>query len=118
VPNKPAIDKRQDRACKAACMHRCPVHTNVLGYVKLIAQGKFREAYQMNRDVNPFPSVCGRVCYAPCEDACNRGQLDEPVAIRQLKMFVADQVDLDTLPAPAITKSGDYRRRTGGSSGS
>ena len=79
-------------------MYRCPVHTNVLGYVKLIAQGKFREAYQMNRDVNPFPSVCGRVCYAPCETACNRGQMDEPVAIRQLKMFVADQVNLDDLP--------------------
>ncbi|MGA2146868.1 MAG: NAD(P)-binding protein [Bryobacteraceae bacterium] len=106
VPNKPAIDRREERPCKAACMYRCPVHTNVLGYVKLIAQGKFREAYRMNRDVNPFPSVCGRVCYAPCETACNRGQLDEPVAIRQLKMFVADQVNLDELPVPTIAKTG------------
>ena len=106
VPNKPAIDKREERPCRAACMYRCPVHTNVLGYVKLIAQGKFREAYQMNRDVNPLPSVCGRVCYAPCEAACNRGQLDEPVAIRQLKMFVADQVNIDELPLPAIAKTG------------
>ena len=60
----------------------------------------------MNRNVNPFPSVCGRVCYAPCEAACNRGQLDEPVAIRQLKMFVADRVNLDELPVPAIAKTG------------
>jgi heterodisulfide reductase subunit A-like polyferredoxin len=106
VPNKPAIDKREDRPCKAACMDRCPVHTNVLGYVKLIAQGKFGEAYQINRDVNPFPSVCGRVCYAPCEEVCSRGQLDQPVAIRQLKMFVADQVDPDSLPTPQPAKSG------------
>ncbi len=106
VPNKAAIDKREERPCKAACMDRCPVHTNVLGYVKLIAEGKFQEAYQMNRHVNPLPSVCGRVCYAPCEEACNRGQLEEPIAIRQLKMFVADQVNIDELPVPQITKTG------------
>ena len=106
VPNKAAIDKREERPCKAACMDRCPVHTNVLGYVKLIAEGKFQEAYLMNRHVNPFPSVCGRVCYAPCEEVCNRGQLEEPIAIRQLKMFVADQVNIDELPIPQITKTG------------
>ena len=106
VPNKPAIDKSAERPCKAACMDRCPVHTNVPGYIKLIAEGKFREAYLMNRRVNPFPSVCGRVCYAPCETACNRGQLDEPLAIRQLKMFAAGQVNPDELPVPAIAKTG------------
>ena len=106
VPNKAVIDKFEERPCKAACMDRCPVHTNVLGYVKLIAEGKFQEAYQLNRNVNPFPSVCGRVCYAPCEEACNRGQLDEPIAIRRLKRFVADFVDLDELPVPQVTKTG------------
>jgi heterodisulfide reductase subunit A-like polyferredoxin len=106
VPNKAAIDKREERPCKAACMDRCPVHTNVLGYVKLIVEGKFEEAYRMNRDVNPLPSVCGRVCYAPCEEACNRGQLEEPIAIRQLKMFVADRVNIDELPVPQITRTG------------
>ena len=105
VPNKAAIDKREERPCKAACMDRCPVHTNVLGYIKLIAEGKFQEAYQMNRNINPLPSVCGRVCYAPCEEACNRGQLEEPIAIRQLKMFVADLVNIDDLPIPQITKT-------------
>ena len=62
VPNKAAIDKREERPCKAACMDRCPVHTNVLGYVRLIAEGKFQEAYLMNRHVNPFPrSAAGSV---------------------------------------------------------
>jgi heterodisulfide reductase subunit A-like polyferredoxin len=105
VPNKAAIDKREERPCKAACMDRCPVHTNVLGYVKLISEGKFQEAYQMNRNVNPLPSVCGRVCYAPCEEACNRGQMEEPIAIRQLKMFVADVVNIDELPVPQIIRT-------------
>ena len=105
VPNKAAIDKRAERVCNAACMDRCPVHTNVLGFVRLIAEHKFLEAYQMNRNVNPFPSVCGRVCYAPCEDVCNRGQLDEPVAIRQLKMFAADQINIDDLPLPQIART-------------
>jgi heterodisulfide reductase subunit A-like polyferredoxin len=105
VPNKAAIDKLQERLCRAACIDRCPVNTNVPAYVKLIADGSFHEAYLMNRNVNPLPSVCGRVCYAPCEEVCNRGQLDEPVAIRQLKMFVADQVNIDELPIPRITKT-------------
>ncbi len=106
VPNAAAIDKGADRPCRAACMDRCPVHTNVLGYVKLIAQGRFQEAYQLSRHVNPLPSVCGRVCFAPCEGACNRGQLDAPIAIRELKRFVADQVDPGELPAPRIPKTG------------
>lgn len=106
VPNKAAIDMRSHRPCNAACLDACPVHTNVLGYVRLIAEGKFRDAYMLSRDVNPFPSVCGRVCYAPCESACNRGQLDEPVSIRDLKRFAADQIDIGTLPVPAITKTG------------
>jgi len=106
VPNKAAIDRREERPCKAACMDACPIHTNVLGYVKLIAEGKFREAYQLNRDVNLLPSVCGKVCFAPCEEACNRGQLDEPIAIRQLKMFVSDLVNIDELPIPQIIKTG------------
>lgn len=106
IPNKATIDKREERPCKAACMYACPINTNALGYIKLIAQGKFKEAYQLNRDVNPLPSVCGKVCYAPCEAHCNRGELDEPIAIRELKMFVADQVNPDELPVPQVTKTG------------
>jgi heterodisulfide reductase subunit A len=105
VPNKAVIDKREERPCKAACLDTCPIHMNVLGYVKLIAEGKFKEAYQLMRSTNPLPSVCGRVCYAPCEETCNRAQMDEPIAIRKLKMFAADQVNVDELEVPQITKT-------------
>jgi heterodisulfide reductase subunit A-like polyferredoxin/coenzyme F420-reducing hydrogenase delta subunit len=106
VPNKAVIDKRMDRPCNAGCTDACPAHTNVLGYVRLIAEGKFVEAYQLLRNAHPFPSVCGRVCFAPCEDNCNRGQLDDPIAIRELKMFVADQINIDDLPVPLVVKTG------------
>lgn len=105
VPKKYSIDKREERPCKAACRDACPIHTNVPGYTKLVAEGKFREAYKLIRDTNPLPAICGRVCYAPCEEACNRGQVDEPIAIRDLKRFAADQVDIENLEVPTITKT-------------
>jgi heterodisulfide reductase subunit A2 len=105
IPNKASIDKRQERPCKAACVDACPVHTNVLGYLKHISEGRFEEAYLLIRETNPFPSACGRVCYAPCERVCNRGQLDDPLAIRDLKRFAVDQFDLDALEPPQIQKT-------------
>ena len=105
VPKKYTIDKREERPCKAACKDACPVHTNVLGYIKLIAEGEFQAAYELIRDTNPLPVTCGRVCYAPCEEACNRGQIDEPIAICELKRFVADQVNIEQLEVPTITKT-------------
>jgi heterodisulfide reductase subunit A len=90
IPNIATIDKREERPCKAACKEACPIHMNVLGYISLIAEGKFKEAYELIRRTNPLPAACGRVCYAPCEDACNRGQIDEPIAIKALKRFIAD----------------------------
>ena len=104
VPKKYTIDKREERPCKAACKDACPVHTNVLGYVKLIAEGEFQAAYELIRDTNPLPATCGRVCHAPCEEACNRGQIDEPIAIYELKRFAADQVNIEQLEVPIITK--------------
>ena len=106
VPNTYVIDKREERPCKAACKEACPIHMNVLGYIALIAEGKIKEAYELIRSTNPLPAVCGRVCYAPCEQACNRGQLDEPMAIRELKRFVTDQIDIDSLEVPEITRNG------------
>ena len=106
IPNKASIDKREDRPCKAACVSVCPIHTNVLGYLKHISEGRFKDAYMLIREVNPFPSVCGRVCDAPCEEACNRGELDDPLAIRELKRFAADQVDPATLEVPDIQQTG------------
>lgn len=105
IPNKASIDKREDRPCKAACVDACPIHTNVLGYLKHISEGRFADAYMLIRATNPFPSVCGRVCYAPCEGVCNRGQLDDSLAIRDLKRFAVDQFDVDSLEVPQITKT-------------
>ncbi len=105
IPNKASIDKRQKRPCHAACVDACPIHTNVLGYLKHISEGRYTDAYMLIRATNPFPSVCGRVCYAPCEGVCNRGQLDDPLAIRDLKRFAVDQFDIDSLEPPQITKT-------------
>ncbi len=105
IPNKASIDKREERPCKAACVDACPIHTNVLGYLKHISEGRFQDAYMLIRATNPFPSVCGRVCYAPCESACNRGQMDEPLAIRDLKRFAVDRFDIASLEVPQITKT-------------
>jgi len=78
------------------CQHACPVHTDACGYVTAIAEGRYEEAYRIARATNPFASICGRVCGAPCEANCRRGSLDEPVAIRALKRFVTDQFGPET----------------------
>jgi NADH-quinone oxidoreductase subunit F len=74
------------------CENACPAKVNVPGYLALIAAGRVRDAYNLIRQENPFPSVCGRVCTHPCESRCRRGQLDEPVAISDLKRYAADYV--------------------------
>jgi NADPH-dependent glutamate synthase beta subunit-like oxidoreductase len=73
------------------CLAACPVHTNAGMYVAAIADGNDELAYLTARLPNPFASVCGRVCAAPCEDACRRGAIDQPIAIRALKRFVTEQ---------------------------
>ena len=73
------------------CLAACPVHTNAGAYVAAIADGNDEFAYLTARLPNPFASVCGRVCAAPCEDACRRGNIDEPIAIRALKRFVTEK---------------------------
>jgi heterodisulfide reductase subunit A2 len=106
IPNKATIDKREERPCKAACVDACPIHTNVLGYLKHISEGRFSDAYMLIRETNPLPSACGRVCYAPCERVCNRGQLDDALAIRDLKRFAVDSFDLPSLEPPQVQKTG------------
>ncbi|MEW5723798.1 MAG: NAD(P)-binding protein, partial [Thermodesulfobacteriota bacterium] len=86
IPSAFAIDKLGLSPCKAAC----PAGVSAQGYVALIAQGRFREALRTERLANPLPGICGRVCTHPCESQCTRGQVDEPVAIRDLKRFIAD----------------------------
>lgn len=73
------------------CLAACPVHTNAGMYVAAIADGDDEKAYMTAKLPNPFSSVCGRVCAAPCEDACRRGQIDRPIAIRALKRFLTEQ---------------------------
>jgi len=73
------------------CQHACPVHTDACGYVNAIAEGRDEDAYRIARATNPFASICGRVCGAPCEANCRRGSLDEPVSIRALKRFVTSK---------------------------
>ncbi len=72
------------------CTTACPVGTNVKSYVSLIAAGKFSEALEVIRKTNPFPGICGRVCPHPCEEKCNRNDIDKPVSIAALKRFLAD----------------------------
>lgn len=74
------------------CQNVCSLHTDVPNYVALIAKGRFQEAYELIRETNPFPSICGRVCHHPCETQCWRAEIDAPVAIDALKRFVSDYV--------------------------
>lgn len=76
------------------CQWACPAHTNVPGYIRLIAQGRYTESYLLNRESNVFPGILGRVCDRPCEPACRRGRVEEkPVAICRLKRVAADHRD-------------------------
>src|ERR687889_717917 len=76
------------------CQWACPAHTNVPEYIRLIAQGRYTDAYLLNRESNVFPGILGRTCDRPCEPACRRGRVDgKPVAICRLKRVAADHRD-------------------------
>jgi NADPH-dependent glutamate synthase beta subunit-like oxidoreductase len=79
------------------CQIGCPVSTDAGRYVQLIAEGRLEEAYLVARAPNPLASVCGRVCAAPCEDACRRGVIDAPVSIRALKRYVTEQFGVESI---------------------
>jgi len=79
------------------CKQACPVHTEAGKYVALIAAGKFREAYAVARRPNPLASICGRICAAPCETVCRRGEIDAPVSIRALKRFVTERFGVESM---------------------
>ena len=73
----------------APCKAECPAHVPVQGYIKLAAQGRYTEALELIKKENPFPAVCGRICNKACEDACTRGGVDAPIAIDDIKKFIA-----------------------------
>ncbi|WP_003543550.1 NAD(P)-binding protein [Desulfotomaculum nigrificans] len=98
TPNAFAIDKRGVAPCRAAC----PAGINVQGYVQLIKSGKFIDAWKMIYKDMPFPAICGRICAHPCQTACNRAKVDDPIQIATLKRLAADIAyqNIDSLPLP------------------
>jgi heterodisulfide reductase subunit A-like polyferredoxin len=89
IPNVFGISKAAGRA---PCKTSCPAGVNAQGYVALIGAGKFAEAYELIRERCPLPAACGRVCQHPCQDKCNRAEIDEAVSVRDLKRFAADYI--------------------------
>ena len=90
------VDWRENRedvaeSGTAPCKTKCPAHIAVQGYIKLASQGKYRDALELIKKENPFPAICGRVCPRFCEDECTRGDIDAPIAIDEIKKFIAEQ---------------------------
>ena len=95
TPNAFAIEKRGTSPCRDAC----PIHQRAQGYIALIREKRYAEAYRVIKEDNPFPAICGRICNHRCEDECSRNKVDEPVSIMALKRFVVDQVqDMEREP--------------------
>jgi heterodisulfide reductase subunit A-like polyferredoxin len=86
IPNAFAIEKLGTAPCRDAC----PIHQRAQGYLALVAEGRFADAYRTVLEDNPFPSICGRVCSHRCEDSCNRAQVDSAVNVMGVKRFIAD----------------------------
>ncbi|MHB8674081.1 MAG: FAD-dependent oxidoreductase [Candidatus Limnocylindrales bacterium] len=107
----PAVDDR------APCQIACPAGTDAGRYVGMIAAGRYDDAYAVSAEVNPFPSVCGWICTAPCEAACRRGTLDEAIAIRTLKRFAVEHGHLPTAAPPSARRSAPVAIVGGGPAG-
>jgi formate dehydrogenase beta subunit len=95
------------------CQFACPVHTDARGYVRAIAEGDYERAYLIARGPNPLASLCGRICGAPCEAACRRGTIDQPIAIRALKRFVCEQFGAEAPANPAEEHFSYLREKSG-----
>jgi len=80
----------KERVPLPPCQEACPIQQDTKGYVALIAKGKFKEALELIREINPLPAICGFICHHPCEEACLRTEVDKPIPIRLLKRFVAE----------------------------
>jgi NADPH-dependent glutamate synthase beta subunit-like oxidoreductase len=99
---RPAVPDAEWLWANEPCRAACPVHTDAGAYVTAIAEGRNRDAYKIARGPNPFPSICGRVCAAPCESACRRGTVDAPISIRALKRFVTEQFGVESFHAATV----------------
>lgn len=103
ILDKPSMSSQKttddnDKPVYSPCRYECPIHTDVQRYIHLISNAKYEEAFETIRSVNPLPSTCSYICHHPCENACRRGKIDAPLAIRHLKRY-------------AIQKATEYRRR-------
>ncbi|HXN05943.1 MAG TPA: FAD-dependent oxidoreductase [Nitrospiria bacterium] len=90
-------------AKEVECRDSCPVGTDAGAYVQAIANGEYEKAYAIARGPNPFASICGWICNAPCETSCNKGNVDKPIAIRALKRFVTERFGVEARKDPAAT---------------
>ncbi|MBS3743737.1 MAG: FAD-dependent oxidoreductase [Wenzhouxiangellaceae bacterium] len=109
---KPTDTRNPDYFHKVVdCQWACPAHTDVPEYIRLIAQGRFTDAYMVNRESNVFPGILGRVCDRPCEPACRRGRIDDkPVAICRLKRVAADHKEDIRARLPDVPKRKNGRK--------
>jgi heterodisulfide reductase subunit A2 len=87
-----------------SCQQACPIHQDTRSYAGLIARGKFKEALELIREVNPLPAVCGFICHHPCEEACVREGIDQPLPLRLLKRFVAEWGYRQGMSKPRLPK--------------
>lgn len=87
---------------KPPCNHACPAGNDIQGFIALITKERFREAWELLRETNPFPAITGRVCHHPCELECNRRQFDEPLSIRLLERLAADEGYKEGFQIPLI----------------
>lgn len=94
----------------APCKATCPAHISIPGFVSAVAEGRYEEGLKLIKEEMPFPGICGRICPHPCEEECNRGKVDKPVAIEYLKRFLADR-DLDKTTAYVPLKKAAKKER-------
>jgi len=95
MPVRVRLPELEHWKAQVKCQTACPVATDAGRYVQLIADERDEDAYLVARAPNPFASVCGRVCAAPCEDACRRGAIDAPISIRALKRHVCESFGVE-----------------------
>ena len=100
--------------CTAPCHRSCPAGVDIQGYLKQVAVGNFKAAYDIILDSNPLPAICGRVCPHPCEAACRRNLIDSPVAINPVKRFVADMIEQEEPFFPEVPATGKRLAVVGG----
>jgi hypothetical protein len=117
---KVAIPAEDHHQGLISCQVACPVHTDARGYVRAIAEERFEEAYLIARGPNPFASICGRICGAPCEVSCRRGKVprvdddgnfvgpDRSIAIRVLKGFACGLCGPETRPVGEVLHAGVF----------